>query len=103
MAFMVTYDEPSMTQDLYEAVRGRVDWEKNPPPGALLHLAAFDKAGGIHVVDVWETEAQCGAYLHDRFNPALLEVGLPPAAPKALDLHVMAARPGIENAALLVV
>ncbi|MES3028022.1 MAG: hypothetical protein V4820_09230 [Pseudomonadota bacterium] len=96
MALMVTYDEPNVTREDYDAVRTQVGWENAPPVGCLLHMSYFDDAG-FHTVDIWDSQAKLDAYLTKRFNPALKILQLPDAAPKATDLHLVAASPSLEK------
>lgn len=96
MALMVTYDEPKVTRDDYDAMRKQIDWENGPPVGCLLHMSYFDDAG-LHTVDIWDSEAELEAYLAKRFNPALKTLQLPLAKPKVIDLHLVAASPGLEK------
>lgn len=96
MALMVTYDEPKVTRDDYDAVRKEVDWEHTPPAGCLLHMCYFDDAG-FHTVDIWDSQADIDSYLAKRFNPALETLRLPPAQAKVVDLHLVAASPVLEK------
>jgi hypothetical protein len=96
MALMVTYDEPKVTRDDYDAVRKQIDWEHAPPAGCLLHMSYFDDAG-FHTVDIWDSRAELDSYLAKRFNPALTTLRLPLAQPKVIDLHLVAASPGLEK------
>ena len=41
------------------------------PDGLILHLASERPEGGLHYVDVWETEADCDRFVADRLHPAL--------------------------------
>ena len=96
MALMVTYDEPNVSREDYDSVRAQVGWEAAPPLGCLLHMSYFDDAG-FHTVDIWDSQAELDAYLAKRFNPALKMLHLPDAAPKAMDLHLVAASPALEK------
>lgn len=96
MALMVTYDEPNVTREDYDAVRAQVGWENAPPKGCLLHMSYFDDAG-FHTVDIWNSQDELDADLAKRFNPALKLLQLPDATPKAMDLHLVAASPALEK------
>jgi hypothetical protein len=96
MPFIVKYDEPKITRELYDAARKEINWDNGPPAGCLLHMTYFDEAG-LHSMDIWESPAQIDAYLASRFDPALDKLGLSPAKPQIVELHAVAVSPFIEE------
>lgn len=44
------------------------------PDGLILHLATERPEGGLHYVDVWESEADCERFIDERLHPALAEL-----------------------------
>jgi hypothetical protein len=65
-----------VTSEQYDAVRKIVDWEGNPAPGGLFHVAGFDDAG-LHVTDIWERSEDFQAFVADRLMPGVKQVGIP--------------------------
>lgn len=65
------------------------------PPGALLHLVAFDDEG-ICVVDVWESRGALDAFTENTINPTLKRFGLPIVIPTVLDVTSVATHNGID-------
>jgi hypothetical protein len=63
MAIVAVFQSPTLTQDDYEKVVGRLTGGKNrmespsdwPVPGLLLHVAG-EGENGFRVVDVWESQ-----------------------------------------------
>ena len=41
------------------------------PAGLILHLATEGTEGGLHYVDVWESEADCDRFIEDRLHPVI--------------------------------
>jgi len=95
MPIMAKYAASHITRDVYESVRKALDWDNHPPAGALLHVVAFDDAGGLQSFDIWESQAQLDAYKADRLDAVLERLGLPEAKPELYDLAVAAAAPAI--------
>jgi hypothetical protein len=51
---------------------GAGDW----PAGLLMHTAGISSAGNLVVAEVWATQADQAAFLHDRLGPALADAGI---------------------------
>lgn len=62
----------------YDALLKDIDWKAKQPPGAVLHAAAFDDSGRIHVADVWESDLAFKAFVDERLAPAFAKLGLGP-------------------------
>ena len=75
MAVVMQMQWDGMGAAEYEAVRKVVDWEGNPPPGAIFHVMAVND-DGISVTDVWETAEQFQAFAQDRLMPGVKQVGI---------------------------
>lgn len=83
MAVVLVHQGPSLTQETYEAVVGKLtdgkksrmespsDW---PVAGLLVH-AAGQGPSGFRVVDVWESEEACNQF-GETLAPILQEVGI---------------------------
>ncbi|MGC9541787.1 hypothetical protein [Streptomyces sp. UG1] len=64
------------TPEQYDAARQRVRWEEQPPPGIVLHEAWFED-DGMHVIDVWESQADWDRFLTEQIMPAVKDIGMP--------------------------
>lgn len=58
---------------MIEEVSRQMDVQGNPPPGLLIHVATED-ADGVHIVDVWNSQADYEAFEESRLNPAIASV-----------------------------
>lgn len=67
---------PGATKEMYEKVRGEVDWMSMRPNGANLHMAAFDDAGDLHVVDHWDSAEQFNTFIQEKIAPAAAAAGI---------------------------
>ena len=76
MAVLMIMHWPEATRELYEQVRGEVDWVNMRPNGANLHVSAFDDAGGLHVVDHWDSAEQFQAFIQSQIAPAAQRAGI---------------------------
>jgi len=70
MAVVMEMYWPAVTTDLYEQARAGVAWEEDVPDGAIFHVAWVGD-DGFHVLDVWESEAQFGAFAESRLMPVV--------------------------------
>jgi hypothetical protein len=62
------WPEASLSQ--YDEARAKVGWEDDVPDGALFHVAWMGD-DGLHVVDVWDSEAAFGAFAEQRLMPVV--------------------------------
>jgi hypothetical protein len=67
---------PEATRELYEQLRAEVDWAGMRPLGANLHMSAFDDAGGLHVVDHWDSAEQFQTFIQEKIAPAAQAAGV---------------------------
>ena len=83
-------------KELYQKLLADIAWETQRPEGAILHCAAFDPAGTLNVVDVWESEEAAVRHFEHHVLPIFLDRKM--AAPKIsiLPVHDMAVHPGID-------
>jgi hypothetical protein len=75
MAVVMTMRWAGVTPAQYDAVRAVVRWEEDTPAGAVLHAASFD-GGTMHVIDVWDSQADFERFFVDRLAAAIKEVGI---------------------------
>ena len=77
------YDVPGATLEQYEKVNGMVDMTK--PQGAHVHIAG--KTGdGIHVIEVWDSQADIDRYMEAGLGKAMQEAQIP--EPKITEFEV---------------
>jgi hypothetical protein len=72
MATGVIQEFPA-SREQYDAVQAKLDAENNPPQGLILHTGA-EIAGGMRVVDFWESAADWENFRQQRLGPAIVEV-----------------------------
>ena len=77
----------NLTKDDYERLSKEIDWKGNWAPGAMMHVAAFDDAGGIHVADVWESAEKMNAFVEQRLMPAFQKLGFNPPNVEVYPAH----------------
>ena len=64
------------TREVYEQLRGSVNWAEMRPNGANLHISSFDESGGLHVVDHWDSAEQFQAFVQEQIAPAAAAAGV---------------------------
>jgi len=64
-----------MTPEQYEQMVELTNWNSDPAPGALLHLAAFED-GELHVVDIWESAEHYQRFIEERVMPLAQAAGM---------------------------
>ena len=72
MTVVMTLDLPVTKADL-EALSADVESAKNPPEGLIVH-AATETSSGVHVVDIWESQAQFEKFRDDRLMPSMMKL-----------------------------
>jgi hypothetical protein len=75
MAILLLMEWPDVTEAQYEAAMRELNLDVDPPIGGVIHQAAFT-AGGLRVVDVWESEAAFQTFAEMRIMPAVRKVGI---------------------------
>ena len=69
---------PGFTAEQYDQLRDVVGWEREVPPGLILHVASFSPERA-HIFDVWESEEAAQRFFEDRLMPGAQQVGIPGA------------------------
>ena len=64
-----------LTPEQYEEARKQVNWEGDTPDGAQFHIAWFED-DGLRVVDLWDSPGDFQAFVDNRLNPAVREIGI---------------------------
>jgi len=72
MAILMTMDLAVSRADL-EAVSDSMGVRDDPPAGLIVHVLT-DTSDGVHVVDVWESQAQFQQFTEVRLMPAMQRV-----------------------------
>ena len=75
MATVMNMHWPEVSKNQYEETRRQVGWETNVPKGAKFHVAWFAK-DGLHVLDLWESQADFERFVNDRLMPAVKRIGI---------------------------
>jgi len=75
MSTVMLMEWAGITQDQYNQVMRTLDLDKNPPTGAIFHVAGF-KAGTLHVLDVWDSQQAFEKFQKDRLNAAVQKTGI---------------------------
>jgi hypothetical protein len=78
MAVAVQAVWPGVTAEQYDQLRDVVGWEREVPPGAILHVASFSPEGA-RIFDVWESEGAVQRFIEERVMPGAQQVGIPGA------------------------
>lgn len=97
MAVLAIINAVGITKQVYESVRREVQWETKIEPGGLLHVCAFDDNGGIHVADVWESDAALSAFMNRRLMPVMKKLGVPEPSVVVYPIHNFNCTAGIQQ------
>jgi hypothetical protein len=74
------------TLDQYDEVNAKLGVEADPPDGLIVHTAS-PRAGGVRIVDVWESEDAWQRFREERLMPVVLEVFGEQAGPPQQETH----------------
>jgi hypothetical protein len=87
VAYARMFDNPNVTKEQYDAVRGAIGVsEENMPDGGLVHFAGEGPDGTWRVVEVWESEAHARAW-DEKLQAVLSQQGITRPAPQTWDVH----------------
>ena len=78
---------------MIEEVSAQMDVRANPPAGLLIHVAT-EEEGGIHIVDVWNSQADYEAFEASLLIPTVERV----AAAQGMDIPADGPRPTFTEA-----
>ena len=76
MAVVMKMRWDGATREQYEEARAKVGWEVSQPSGGHAHVCWFAD-GAMHVVDVWDSEADFNRFAEERLMPTVQEIGIP--------------------------
>src|SRR5205809_7441703 len=75
MSTVILMEWTGVTQNQYNQVMRTLDLDKNPPAGAIFHVAGF-KAGTLHLLDIWESQQVFEKFQKDRLAAAVQKAGI---------------------------
>jgi hypothetical protein len=89
MAIALMFENRSVTQEQYDALRAKldVDHPDRMPEGAILHIAGPHPDGGWRVFEVWESEEAARKFIAERLEPIFAASGRELAQPEVWQLH----------------
>ncbi|WP_042418128.1 hypothetical protein [Streptacidiphilus anmyonensis] len=99
MAVVMSMRWAGVTPDQYESARAVVHWEDRAPDGGIMHASWFE-ADGLHVVDIWDTEAAFQQFSLKRLMPVVRRLGVTEEPQVSFSpLHRRFVGPGVSGAA----
>ena len=96
VAFIV--DFPDGTVETYDAVTANMRLEGRLPAGGLFHVAGPGLAGGLRVIDVWESDEVFETFIRDQVSPRAAAAGW--SAPAIERVEVEVREPGLPRDAI---
>jgi hypothetical protein len=88
MAIALILDFPDGSIEKYDAVIDGMDLGGRLPPGSLFHASGPAPAGGLRVIDVWESDEAFQAFADAAIMPGVTRVGLSPPQVTRIDAKV---------------
>jgi hypothetical protein len=73
MVVLMTQDFQGVNREIVEAITNDMGGLGNPPAGLIVHVST-EIDGGIHVVDIWESEADFQTFADERLIPSAQKV-----------------------------
>ena len=77
VALQIQWD--GITPKQYDDLKKKLDWDKNPPEGAIFHAAWFEDSG-LRVFDVWESREHFHRFFEEQLVPSF-KGDMPPTRP----------------------
>ncbi|HZS25553.1 MAG TPA: hypothetical protein VFA30_11285 [Gaiellaceae bacterium] len=83
IAYIQEFDASAdRTTTNYDAVKERLNVERDRPDGMIIHTAGFTAEGVFRIFDVWESEEQHTRFMNDRLMPIVQELMADGARPQ---------------------
>ncbi|WP_042387320.1 hypothetical protein [Streptacidiphilus melanogenes] len=99
MAVVMSMRWAGVTPEQYEAARTVVHWEDRTPDGGIIHASWFED-DGLHVIDVWDSEAAFEHFSLKRLMPVVRRLGVVGEPQVTFSpLHRRFVAPGVSGAA----
>ncbi len=73
MATGIIMEFEGFPEDMYEAVRDKINWPEEWPDGISLQIAGPSQAG-MRIVEIWESRDQYDRWMNETIYPAVEEV-----------------------------
>jgi len=86
MALGFYFAPQSMSAEQYDDVMRRLEAAGQGAPAGRLYHVAFSGGGGLHVFDVWDSQASFDAF-GQTLMPILAEAGVDPGQPEVAEVH----------------
>ena len=96
MAILALIKADGVSKEIYEQLRKEVNWEGNPPPGGMFHVAGTEN-NGMRVVDIWSSEQDFHNFVNSRLKPALQKRNAPVPDAEIIQIHNINVFPGLEK------
>ena len=93
VALQIQWD--GFTPKQYDDLKKKLDWDNNPPEGAIFHAAWFED-DGLRAFDVWESKEHFYRFLDQKLMPGIK--GEMPATRPRLDFRPLHAKTNDEVA-----
>lgn len=87
MATGVLFDLPDLTQRDYDALMTRLDLDRDPPEGGILHVSGPHPSGGWLILDVWHSQEAFDRFAQQRLLPAARALRLTISRPRVFPVH----------------
>lgn len=91
MALTFMMEFPGLTQQQYNQILDRLQPDRRPFQGELLHVAG-PMEGGWSVVEIWESQDAFDRFIQEKMVPVLQEAGVRPSQPKVVPVYNIMAR-----------
>ena len=75
MATVMLMEWPGVTPEQYNRVMSNLGLDKNPPAGAVFHVAGFT-GGSTRIVDIWDSQQAFERFQKDRLTAAVQKAGI---------------------------
>ncbi len=75
MATVMLMEWPGVTPEQYNRVMSNLGLDKNPPAGAVFHVAGFT-GGSARIVDIWDSQQAFERFQKDRLTAAVQKAGI---------------------------
>jgi hypothetical protein len=87
MSVIAVFDVPDMNQEKYDNVMKDLNMsQENKPNGLISHVCSAKEAGGMQVVDVWDSPENFATF-GEKLMPVLIKNGVTPPQPQISMVH----------------
>jgi len=86
MALGIFFAPQSLSAEQYDDVMRQLEAAGQGAPAGRLYHSAFSSGGGLHIFDVWDSQASFDAF-GQTLMPILAEAGIDPGRPQVSEVH----------------